>query len=57
VGIISANIALAYNKLGWADKAKDKLLESEMIYKSLEMTPEVIEELAILSGHDDLLPT
>ncbi|MCF7919414.1 MAG: tetratricopeptide repeat protein [Candidatus Cloacimonetes bacterium] len=46
LGMINANIALAYNKLGWADKAIDKLKESEAIYKSLEMTPEVIEELA-----------
>jgi len=45
VGIIGANIALAYHKLGWADKAKAKLIESENIYKSLKMTPEVIEEL------------
>jgi tetratricopeptide (TPR) repeat protein len=41
-GIIAVNIAQAYSKLGWSDKAKDKLREAEEIYKRLEPDSECV---------------
>jgi len=46
-GVINNNIAQAYSKLGWADKAKAKLEEAENIILKLEPTPEVIHDLTM----------
>ena len=47
LGVINNNIAQAYSKLGWADKAKAKLEEAENIILKLEPTPEVMHELTM----------
>lgn len=46
-GVISNNIARAYSKLGWTDKAKIKLAETEQIFLKLAPSNEVIHELAL----------
>ncbi len=46
-GVITSNLAQAYSKLGWTDKAKDKLKEAEVIFLGLKPTPEVLHEMAV----------
>jgi signal transduction histidine kinase len=46
-GVISNNIAQAYSKLGWADKAKIKLAEAEQIFLKLDQSDEVVHELTL----------
>ncbi len=46
-GVITSNLAQAYSKLGWTDKAKDKLKEAEVIFLGLKPTAEVLHEMTV----------